>query len=188
MIWNPSTGSPLIPTPTAADAGKVPTVNADGTGYEMKSVGENWELIESGSLIDVASVAKTFDVPYRKVTVYMKGLIQPNGGANSPTTANGVWTIKINDNAPDRYGGFNTGSSSHAWGMAIRYDVEANNQFITVSETNATIGNAGERAFANVAKTNNPVPGSAINKILISFSDIENLPTAGNYTMYGVKA
>ena len=28
-----------LPTPTAADAGKVPTVNADGTGYEMKKVG-----------------------------------------------------------------------------------------------------------------------------------------------------
>lgn len=73
-------------------------------------------------------------------------------------------------------------------GVAIRYDVEANNQFITVSKTAATIGNTGARAYADVAKTNNPVPGSAINKILISFSDIENLPTAGNYTMYGVKA
>lgn len=28
-----------LPTPTAADAGKVPTVNADGTGYELKKVG-----------------------------------------------------------------------------------------------------------------------------------------------------
>lgn len=27
-----------LPTPTAADAGKVPVVNADGTGYELKSV------------------------------------------------------------------------------------------------------------------------------------------------------
>ena len=177
-----------LPTPTAADAGKVPTVNADGTGYALQSVGENWELIESGSLIDVASVEKTFDVPYRKVTVFMNGLIQPNGGATSPTTANGVWTIKINDNDPARYGGFNTGSSSHGWGMTTRYNVEANNQFITVSQINATIGNTGERAFASVRKSNKPVPGSAINKILISFSDVENLPTAGNYTIYGVKA
>ena len=177
-----------LPTPTAADAGKVPTVNADGTGYELNGVGENWEMIESGSLIDVASVEKTFDVPYRKVTVYMAGLIQPNGGANSVTTANGVWTIQINDNDTSLYGGLNTGSSSHGWGMTTRYDVEANNQFITVSKTAATIGNTGARAYADVAKTNNPVPGSAINKILISFSDIENLPTAGNYTMYGVKA
>lgn len=28
-----------LPTPTAADAGKVPTVNADGTGYTLKKVG-----------------------------------------------------------------------------------------------------------------------------------------------------
>lgn len=28
-----------LPTPTATDAGKVPTVNADGTGYELKKVG-----------------------------------------------------------------------------------------------------------------------------------------------------
>ena len=177
-----------LPTPTAADAGKVPTVNADGTEYELNGVGENWEMIESGSLIDVASVEKTFDVPYRKVTVYMIGLVQPNGGASVPTTENGVWSIKINNNDPAYYGGFKAGSSSHAWGMTMRYDVEANNQFITVSRTNPTIGNTGERAFANVSKSNNPVPGSAINKILISFSDVENLPTAGNYAMYGVKA
>ena len=176
-----------LPTPTAADAGKVPTVNADGTGYELNGVGENWEMIESGSLIDVASVEKTFDVPYRKVTVYMIGLVQPNGGASYPTTENGVWSIKINNNDPAYYGGFKAGSSSHAWGMTMRYDVEANNQFITVSRTNPIIGIWGERAFANVSKSNIPVPGSAINKILISFSDVENLPTAGNYTMYGVK-
>ena len=28
-----------LPTPTTSDAGKVPTVNADGTGYELKKVG-----------------------------------------------------------------------------------------------------------------------------------------------------
>lgn len=46
MIWNPSTGSPLIPTPTATDAGKVPTVNADGTGYELADIGDGtWDLL-----------------------------------------------------------------------------------------------------------------------------------------------
>lgn len=46
MIWNPSTGSPLIPTPTAADAGKVPTVNADGTGYALANIGDGtWDLL-----------------------------------------------------------------------------------------------------------------------------------------------
>lgn len=54
MIWNPSTGSPLIPTPTAADAGKVPTVNADGTGYELNGVGENWETLAQVTLEETA--------------------------------------------------------------------------------------------------------------------------------------
>lgn len=35
-----------LPTPTAADAGKVPTVNADGTGYALANIGDGtWDLL-----------------------------------------------------------------------------------------------------------------------------------------------
>lgn len=43
-----------LPTPTEADAGKVPTVNADGTGYGLKSVGENWETLAQVALEETA--------------------------------------------------------------------------------------------------------------------------------------
>lgn len=43
-----------LPTPTAADAGKVPTVNADGTGYALQSVGENWETLAQVTLEETA--------------------------------------------------------------------------------------------------------------------------------------
>lgn len=51
-----------LPTPTAADAGKVPTVNADGTGYALQSVGENWEKVaEVITSENVNSIRVTFD-------------------------------------------------------------------------------------------------------------------------------
>ena len=43
-----------LPTPTTADAGKVPTVNADGTGYALQSVGENWETLAQVTLEETA--------------------------------------------------------------------------------------------------------------------------------------
>ena len=51
-----------LPTPTAADAGKVPTVNADGTEYELNGVGENWEKVaEVITSENVNSIRVTFD-------------------------------------------------------------------------------------------------------------------------------
>ena len=56
-----------LPTPTAADAGKVPTVNADGTGYELNGVGENWETLAQVTLeenavpiLDIGDVVSNF--------------------------------------------------------------------------------------------------------------------------------
>ena len=57
-----SGGESNLPTPTAEDAGKVPTVNADGTGYELGTVSgcgtSDWRLIKTIEITEeVASIS-----------------------------------------------------------------------------------------------------------------------------------
>ena len=57
-----SGGGSNLPTPTAEDAGKVPTVNADGTGYELGTVSgggtSDWRLIKTIEITEeVASIS-----------------------------------------------------------------------------------------------------------------------------------
>lgn len=178
MIWNPPTGSPLIPTPTAADAGKVPTVNADGNGYVLAPL-EQWELVETGSLVDVAHIEKTFAVPYRKITLYMMS-IHPNGGATAEDVTHGGWKVYVNNL---NTGLLLVGTTSHAWGGRFRYDAEVQGELLKLSQTRLTVvGTPASLTLYCDRKT-----GSEINKITIDFTNADNLATTGKYYIYGVK-
>lgn len=166
-----------LPTPTTSDAGKVPTVNADGTGYELAPL-EQWELVETGSLVDVAHIEKTFAVPYCKITLYMMS-IHPNGGATAGSATHGGWKVYVNNLNTN----FLVGTTSHAWGGRFRYDAEVQGELLKLSQTDLTISGAP----ASLKLYCDRKTGSEINKITIDFTNADNLATTGKYCIYGVK-
>ena len=167
-----------LPTPTTADAGKVPTVNADGNGYVLAPL-EQWELVETGSLVDVAHIEKTFAVPYRKITLYMIS-IHPNGGATDESTTHGGWKVYVNNL---NTGLLLVGTTSHAWAGTFRYDAEVQGELLKLSQTKLSV-NSNPRPLNLYS---NRKTGSEINKITIDFTNADNLATAGQYYIYGVK-
>ena len=167
-----------LPTPTTSDAGKVPTVNANGNGYVLAPL-EQWELVETGSLVDVAHIEKTFAVPYRKITLYMIS-IHPNGGAAGESTTHGGWKVYVNNL---NTGLLLVGTTSHAWKGKFRYDAEVQGELLKLSQTKLSVNSNPEplNLYSN-RKT-----GSEINKITIDFTNADNLATTGQYYIYGVK-
>lgn len=173
---------------TVGQTVRIAAVDDNGvpTAWEAVDSEKKWELVETGSLVGVATIERIFAVPYKNILVVMNSVVHAEGGQYGADAQKGAWKLTVND---FKYTSGYVGANAHHWGAKWMWDIEANNKIIAVKQTEPVLGeNNSVTNMAAYKRLCTPIEGNGINKILASFSNAENLPTAGKYYIWGCKA
>lgn len=173
---------------TVGQTVRIAAVDENGvpTAWEAVDFEKKWELVETGSLVGVATIERIFAVPYKNILVVMKRVTHAEGGQYGADAQKGTWTLTVNDY---QYTSGYVGANAHSWGAYWTWDIEANNKIIAVKQTEPVLGeNRDSVNMAAYKRLCTPIEGNGINKMLVSFSNAENLPTNGQYYIWGCKA
>ena len=173
---------------TVGQTVRIAAVDENGvpTAWEAVDSEKKWELVETGSLVGVATIERIFAVPYKNILVVMNSVVHAEGGQYGADASKGAWTLTVND---FKYTSGYVGANAHHWGAKWMWDIEANNKIIAVKQTDPVLSeNASNTNMAAYKRLCIPIEGNGINKILVSFSNAENSPTAGRYSIWGCKA